>query len=255
MKILDIDMDYFLDYPLANIPNRLVNRVENEECKKSVWSEFRVRTFFEKNLGLSKDKKIKGRIVTGHDESLFFWKELIDKEKIVTPFSVVHVDSHADLGFGSLGCFPYVQDELIYLPVKIRSRLCYDEFEVDGEFYKIDIGNYLLFAIAYRWISDLTYCGNPNHDSGDVPPQILLNKIPNYKFEKKVSTRIKITPRNYIDRKSVEEPEIPFSILPNVEDVNYHGDFDYAVMAQSPNNTPENADFIMEVFKEYIEEI
>lgn len=255
MKILDIDMDYFLDYPVNYRSHSLDERVDDIECEKSVWSEERVRTFLEKNLGLSKDKKIKGRIVKGHNESLFFWKELIDKKQIVPPFSVVHIDSHADLGCGSIGGLLYVLDELIYWPVDIRIRYCYDEFEVDGKFYGIDIGDYLLFAIAYRWISDLTYCGNPHHDSGDVPSQILIKKLPNYKFKKTISTSIKIVPRNISDRNLVDEPEILFTIIPNEEDVKYTGNFDYAVMAQSPNYTPGNADYIMDVFKEYIDEI
>jgi hypothetical protein len=33
-----------------------------------------------------------------------------------------------------------------------------------------------------------------------------------------------------------------------IEDVKYNGDFDFAVMAQSPNYTPESADFIMIFF-------
>lgn len=33
------------------------------------------------------------------------------------------------------------------------------------------------------------------------------------------------------------------------------GDFDFALLAQSPNYTPASADFIMDIFREYIEEI
>ena len=35
----------------------------------------------------------------------------------------------------------------------------------------------------------------------------------------------------------------------------FDGNFDYAVMAQSPNYTPASADFILDIFREYIEEI
>ena len=41
-------------------------------------------------------------------------------------------------------------------------------------------------------------------------------------------------------------------IIPTVEAVKYNGNFDYAVMAQSPNYTPASADFILEMFSEYI---
>ena len=39
------------------------------------------------------------------------------------------------------------------------------------------------------------------------------------------------------------------------DEVNYVGDFDFVSLAQSPNYTPENADFIMDIFREYIEEV
>lgn len=42
---------------------------------------------------------------------------------------------------------------------------------------------------------------------------------------------------------------------PSVEDVKYDGDFDFVVMAQSPNYTPASADFIIDIVREYIEEI
>ena len=33
-------------------------------------------------LNENKDRKIKGRIVTGHNEALFFWQKLITKESL-----------------------------------------------------------------------------------------------------------------------------------------------------------------------------
>ena len=58
----------------------------------------------------------------------------------------------------------------------------------------------------------------------------------------------------YLDS-GVKEPEVPFTIIPTIEGVNYNGDFDFVLLAQSPNYTPESADFIMDVFREYIQEI
>lgn len=54
---------------------------------------------------------------------------------------------------------------------------------------------------------------------------------------------------------SKKELEVPFEIIHSIEAVQYHGDFDFVVMAQSPNHTPASADFIMDIFREYIEEI
>lgn len=57
--------------------------------------------------------------------------------------------------------------------------------------------------------------------------------------------------REYI-RKSRKEPEVPFLIIPTIEDVYFDGNLDFAVLAQSPNYTPSSADFIMDVFRDYI---
>ncbi len=253
MVVLDLDMDYFLDYPVSDRNHDKEDRVEDEDCVKSVWTEDRVRSFLEKNLGLSKLKRVPGRIVKGHDEALFFWEELIKYDKLQTPFSVVHVDSHADLGYCGLGKL-YVLDELITLPTDLRARTCHDEFELSGQFRKIDIGDYLLFAIAYGWILDLTYCGNPNWDSGDIPKEILLKELPGHKLTDPFKTNIKLRPRDVEECTKVDEPLVPLVIYPKVEQVHYNGKFDFVLLAQSPNYTPVEADYIMDVFREYNEE-
>lgn len=53
---------------------------------------------------------------------------------------------------------------------------------------------------------------------------------------------------------SHKEPEVPFCIIPKVEHVRFDGNFDFAVLAQSPNYTPASADFIIDIFREYIDE-
>ena len=54
---------------------------------------------------------------------------------------------------------------------------------------------------------------------------------------------------------AIKDPEVELLIIPTIEDVKFDGNFDYAVMAQSPNYTLESADFILDIFREYIEEI
>jgi hypothetical protein len=53
-------------------------------------------------------------------------------------------------------------------------------------------------------------------------------------------------------RDSVKDPETPLTIIPTIDGVKFDGNFDYAVLAQSPNYTPASADFIMDIFREYI---
>lgn len=82
MKILDLDMDYFMEDIATGIAESREERQAEDEYGDCVWSEQRIRSFLEDNLGLSKDRKIKGRIVTGHNEALFFWQKLITKESL-----------------------------------------------------------------------------------------------------------------------------------------------------------------------------
>lgn len=72
MKLLDLDMDYFMDSIATDIAESSNERLSEEYYGENVWNEQRVRDFLENNLGLSKQKKIKGKIVSGHNEALFF---------------------------------------------------------------------------------------------------------------------------------------------------------------------------------------
>lgn len=79
MKVLDLDMDYFMDCDIHIASDSSTERLSEEYYGHEVWSETRVKRFLEDNLGLSKEHKIPGRIVSGHNESLFFWQELINE--------------------------------------------------------------------------------------------------------------------------------------------------------------------------------
>lgn len=254
MRVLDLDLDYFLDVPVHNVDYASDERVENKECIESVWSEERVRAFLEKNLGLSKKHKVEGRLLKGHDEALYFWEYLLEAKKLIAPFSVIHVDSHADLSFGDI-TKSFILNELICWDLEYRIPRYCENCEFDGHFYNIGIGNYLLYALAFRWISDLTYCANPNCDAGDIPDEILTKKVPGY-LSKPYCLHIKLHPTDecYISEMP-QEPPIPLRIVPRIEQVNNNQPFDFISIAQSPNYTPKNADHLLDIVKEYIVEI
>ena len=121
MRVLDLDMDYFMKSVATFINESEPERLPEEDYGDSVWSEREVRNFLEGNLGLSKQNRIRGRVVAGHNESSFFWRELIEKGDLSTPFDVIHVDSHADLGLG-YSSWTHILDYLLYYPVEERSQ-------------------------------------------------------------------------------------------------------------------------------------
>lgn len=266
MKVLDLDMDYFME-SIANTPFRIKERLSEEDYGDTVWSERRVRDFLEVNLGLSKERKLPGRIVVGHDEALYFWEELLAAGKLEDPFEVIHVDSHADLG---LGCATshFLQNRILTLPICSRRRI--RTYEFNGKIESINIGDYLLWAVAYGMISKITYCANPNGDKNDYcldtmkdfhENLIWNDPVSNYiqlKFNKDMELPKYDSSAEYVKKYlagAIKDPIVELRIVPTIEDVKFSGDFNYVVMAQSPNYTPASADFIMDIFREYIVEI
>lgn len=268
MRVLDIDMDYFMEYPAYFVSTNDSSRLSQEVYGEFVWSETMVRQFLENNLGLSKENKVKGRIVSNHNEALLFWKELYRKKELDIPFEVIHVDSHADLGLG-FNSWEYIQKKLLSYPV-IERPFHNRYVDACGKENEEGIGDYLLFAIAYRWISKLTYCANPYGDKNDYLWNTMKNFEENFIFDAPTYNIVQLLynpnmdmpkyndskeiKQKYIDG-SCKEPEVPFLIIPTVEGVMYDGNFEFAVLSQSPNYTPANADYIMDIFRDYIIEI
>lgn len=265
MKILDLDMDYFMMAIASSVPESSSERLSEKDYGNGVWSEDCVRKFLENNLGLSKDKKIKGRVISGHNEALFFWSELVKRGHLTTPFEVIHVDSHADLGLG-YSSWTHILNNILQHPVSERPlhnqyKDCFGNIRVEG------IGDYLLFAIAYQWISKITYCANPNGGKDDYIIDTLKDFQENYVGKKPVENIIQLVcnpemefphyydtvevKKRYLDA-GKKEPEVPLLIIPTIDDVKFDGDYNFATMAQSPNYTPQSADFIIDIFREYI---
>lgn len=255
MRILDIDMDYFLkEIPIMISGNSTV-RISDDDYP--VWSKDEVIDFFENRLGLSKEIKIKGKIVTHHNEALYHWRKLIQECRLSVPFEVVHIDSHADLGLG-YPSWVFILDSL--LSVSVEERIKIENYrDIFEKYYEPSIGDYLLFALAFRWISKLVYVCNPADMGNDYVWMILKDGIePNDKIQLAYNKEMKAveiaskTEKYYAT--AYREPEVDFEIVRRVEDVSYNGDFDYIIFCVSPNYTPAAADFIIEIMREYIME-
>lgn len=213
--------------------------------------------FLENKLGLSKETKIKGRIVNRHYEALYYWRKLIQENLLSVPFEVIHIDSHADLGLG-YPSWTFIMDSLLTVPVEERIEI-ENYGKMFEKYYEPKIGDYLLFALAFRWIKKLVYVCNLIGIGDDYVWMILKDGIePNDKIqlahnEKMKAMEIALNIEKYYATAN-REPEVDFEIVRCIEDVSYKGDFDYLTFCISPNYTPATADFIIELIKEYIEE-
>ena len=192
--------------------------------------------------------------MTEHREAYYFWRELIQKSILETPFEVVHVDAHSDLGGGDMG-WVFIFEELLSIPLEERSNTeCY-HYRHENE--KLDSGNYLLYAAASHWIKTLTLVCHPNWQY-DYYPIIMKDSDDNsgYIQLKRFLQKIDFNTANIYNTKQKFEPdkEIEFNII---RDYRMYIEpklsaFDYVVFCQSPSYTPASADFLLDVIKDYL---
>ena len=99
MRVLDLDMDFFLTAPcpLAELGER-----PDESCAQP-YSDEEVIRFLEEQCGLSREHPVPGAIFDTHDKALDFWQARLRDGSLRAPFEVVHVDTHSDLAFGPPG--------------------------------------------------------------------------------------------------------------------------------------------------------
>jgi len=231
VRVLDLDMDFFLSDPCPLAP---LGERPDESCAR-VWSDEAVRRFLEEQCGLSREHPVPGAIFDTHDKALDFWAARLGEQSLCTPFEVVHVDTHSDLAFGPPGT-NYVLNVVLSRPVDQRPSI-----DVYRRAVELDEANYLLFALAFRWISRLAYVRNPKSHQ-DIPAQ-LLDAEGNIHLRSFISAMM--------EGKNGKEPVIAFDIYDDYTQLRQTG-FDFVTMAQSPRYAPASADRIMDIVREYI---
>lgn len=233
MKVLDLDMDFFLSGPCPLAKKG--ERPAPDTC--TVWSPEAVRAFLEENCGLSHGNPVPGAVFETHDGALDFWQREMDGGLLRAPFECVHVDTHSDLAFGPPGPDFVLKAVISRKPALRAATAAYRESR------KLDEANYLLFACGYRWFSGLTYVRNPR-SLRDVPQRILDDEG-NLFLRSEVSA--------LMEGVNGMEPVIPFRQVDDYRQFEERG-FVLATMAQSPRYAPAKADFILDIFREYIRE-
>ena len=114
-------------------------------------------SFLSERCGL--DTPLPGFAVENHGEVFAKWLALIEAGSLKPPFHVTHVDAHGDLSLGEIG-YKHILTELVHLPPKERPV---------AAAARVGDGDYLAYALACRWVSDLDYVYNDGGGS-DVHP-------------------------------------------------------------------------------------
>ena len=234
MRVLDLDMDFFLSGPC---PLAALGERPDESCAE-VWSEEEVVRFLEEQCGLSADHPVPGAIFDTHDKALDFWAARLEDGSLTAPFEVVHVDTHSDLAFGPPGTNFVLNVVLSRLPDQRADKEAYRKA------VELDEANYLLFALAFRWVDRLSYVRNPKSHQ-DIPRQLLT-------AQGDIHLRSFIS--QMMEGRNGKEPVIPFDVYDDYTEFRQHG-YDFVTMAQSPRYAPASADKIMDILKRYITEI
>ena len=231
MRVLDLDMDFFLSGPCPLAPLG----ARPDESRAEVWSEEEVVRFLEEQCGLDCEHPVPGAVFDTHDKALDFWAARIADGSLAAPFEVVHVDTHSDLAFGPPGT-GYVLNVVLSRAVKMRADIAAHRKAVE-----LDEANYLLFALAFRWISRLSYVRNPKSHQ-DIPKQLL---------DGEGNIRLRSFVSQLMEGMNGREPVIPFDVYDDYRTFRQTG-YDFVTMAQSPRYAPKSADRIMEIVGRYI---
>lgn len=240
-RILDIDLDFFVKeivYGETNGPRPDPNIYPPWPIKKA-------KSYLRNNLGLSENEPIKGFAVENHSEVFFIWRELILSEKLKTPFDLVHIDSHADLGCQDLG-YIYLCSEIMFNEQKER---WFPEFGLR----KLGDGNFLAFALACGWISKYIYLYPLNWINDICYLFMQGNDLDSNYLQMKAINNSQIETMNYLIGQKVDihiktDPPIPFVRIPAIKYRN-NREFDYVFLSRSPAFSPQPLDELYDFIK------
>ena len=231
-RVLDIDLDFFLSDPCPFAP-------EGERPSESAaepWSEAEMCAFLEDHLHLNRARPIPGRVFPTHDGALFFWRDLIREGRLTPPFHVTHVDAHTDLGIGDRG-HTFVRNSVLCRPV--ASRVDPEGYRAAGQ---LNEANYLVFALAFRWLSGLDNVRIPT-SLPDFPSDL--------RAEDGHSLRLKSAFPALFEARYGDEPAVPFFETTNGRDYTAPAPFDFLSLAISPRYAPASADALVPVIMSY----
>lgn len=237
-RILDIDLDFFV-HGAVHWAGRGDDRPDADYAPP--WTPDETIDFLERRCGLT--GRLPGMVVTHHGELFPLWRDAIGGGALSPPFGVTHVDAHADLGLGDAGYVQIITDLLHRAPQ--------DRTHPHAEDYGIGDGNWLAFAVACRWISDLLYVHNDeggedilamHMENFDVDGDLQLKAVLPAEYE-----RVRFT----FDKPQVDrfEPVVPFRHL-LWRDFETGEPFDVICLAQSPPFTPVESDDLLALIRD-----
>lgn len=155
MRVLDLDLDFFLDKVLYG---RGPDAARPDPSEANPWDESDVRGFLERRCRLSRSSRTPGRVFPNHDEVFRCWNRLTKDGLLPVPFHLVHVDAHSDVGIWGT-----IQENIMGRLLHVRPDRRIAEL---GK--AVNAGNFLAYTPALRWLASVELVRHP-YPMNDIP--------------------------------------------------------------------------------------
>lgn len=233
--VLDLDLDFFV-HDVAHFRDFQAGRLDDDEFP--AWHVDEALSFLRERCRLT--SRLPGIVVEHHGERFARWRDAIETGVLSAPFSVTHVDAHADLGLGDAG-YVDLLTRVVHLPVRERR----DPGPALGD------GNFLAFAAACRWLSDLTYVYNHEGGGDDVMSYVMDN------FDSHAAhVRLPALTKAQLEQLPFDKPQ-PVGLEPPIPFTQVAGpqfsapkEFDVVCLCRSPAFTPPAADAVFDAIRD-----
>lgn len=256
MRVLDIDLDFFL-HGAAHGVDSAGRRLDADEYPP--WPVDVAITFLVERCQLNGRQP--GFVVEHHNEIFYRWGEAIDAGRMTTPLEVVHVDAHADLGLGDAS-YSYLMGELAFEAIEERYEILKTRRPssrsgmLDLDSYALTDGNWLMFALACGWLSNLTYVTNSCAETSDGrrPGDLMSVLMQNFDMQADY-LQVVGSQEDWIGRwgrpKTIDHRDPPVPFITNVwREYRASEPFDIVCLTRSPEYTPEEADPIFDAISD-----
>ena len=250
MRVLDLDLDFFV-HDAAHWRNSADARLD--ETASPPWTLDETMAFLTDRCGLT--RPLPGFVVEHHGELFGRWRKAMRDERLAMPLSVTHVDAHADLGLGDSGWVHLMTDVLLRPLADRHDPVIGDSGGVIG----LGDGNWLAYAIACRWLSDLTYVYNDDGGNDlmirhhqDWDPAALNLQLKGFRADRKNELMAGPGRRPKPD---ALEPTVPFRHM-QWQEYRTNEPFEIVCLARSPGFTPPTSDPLFdEIRRTFIDEV
>lgn len=244
--VVSIDVDYFVKPKVVDArscdgrPNDIDHVVRSIDY---------VDEFLKQRCLLSPDKRVVGRAAIDHISAFFALHDWIRQGLLKPPFKLVHIDAHADLGYGDSGYTEILEDILLRPPEDRASDL-----------KELSLGNWLAYAIAARWIAEVIFLREP--DPGRDPELLSVYFTASDNFsellmkpmvESQYYRAMEFQKRHEFASLPTEERAVPWHQLAEV-DFTLTKPPDFVFTCMSPQYAPPMCDTLFALIRKMIKE-